>query len=194
MSMPTTTTTEISFDLDRGERLLWSGVPQQGIVFRSSDVFLIPFSLMWGGFALFWEFGVLSSPAPGFMAVWGVPFVFIGLYITVGRFFVDARIRRRTTYGVTTDRVIIADGLIAPRLKSLNLSTLTDVTLKQGADGRGTITFGPEIPWGRAYDGFAWPGIPRGTAFERIPEAKRVYDIVRDAQRGSRTAPPRSAP
>lgn len=37
----------LSKELASGERLLWSGRPQQGVVVRRTDVFLIPFSLLW---------------------------------------------------------------------------------------------------------------------------------------------------
>ena len=42
-------------ELARNEKLLWSGQPRGGIKFRAADALMIPFSLMWGGFAVFWE-------------------------------------------------------------------------------------------------------------------------------------------
>jgi hypothetical protein len=180
--------TTIQFDLARGERLLWSGAPRQGLVLRPADALLVPFSLLWGGFALFWEASVLLSAAPLFFRLWGVPFVLVGLYLIAGRFWYDAWRRGRTTYGVTTERVLIAAGR---QVKSLDLRTLSDVTLEleQRRDGSGTITFGPSAPWGSWYAGTAWPGVRPPAAFEMVPDAKRVYELIREAQRsGSRPA------
>ena len=68
--------------------MLWSGRPGQGIVFTGRDVFLVPFSLVWCGFAIFWETSVSRTQAPGFFLVWGAMFVTLGLYFVAGRFLV----------------------------------------------------------------------------------------------------------
>jgi hypothetical protein len=184
----------ISAELDSSESLLWAGRPRQGMLLRSSDVFMIPFSLLWGGFAIFWEIMALigtlnkeSGPAGIIFPLFGVPFVLVGLYMIFGRFIVDAKQRKKTHYGVTDQRVIIVSGLFARKSKSLNLRTLTDVSLSEKADRRGTITFGQEHPmqwWsgGGAFPGTGAASVPR---FEMIENAKMVYNQIRGAQKES---------
>ena len=77
------------------EHILWKGTPGTGHLFLPSDFFMIPFSILWCGFAFFWEYNVISSGAPFFFALFGLPFICVGLYITVGRFLWKAVLRKR---------------------------------------------------------------------------------------------------
>lgn len=174
-------------ELSADEKLLWSGQPRSGIRLRATDVFLIPFSLLWCGFAIFWETMVISSGAPLFMKLWGIPFVAIGIFFVVGRFMWDAKTRQNTYYGVTNERVIIVNGLFARRTKSLNLRTLSDISLTERSDGSGTITFGPQHPMGYWFPAGSWPGAGQFAppAFDLIEQAKPVYEIIRQAQRAT---------
>ena len=174
---------EIRRELTGQERIIWTGRPRQGIVMRPSDGIMIPFSLLWGGFAIFWETGAIRSGAPFFFMLWGIPFVLVGLYMIFGRFFVDSKQRERTFYGLTDQRVIIVSGLTGRKVKSLNLRTLSDVSLNEKSDRTGTITFGPTNPMASWWGGTAWPGAPQGApSFEMIPDAKRIYEQLREAQ------------
>ena len=178
---------EISRVLDSDESLLWSGAPRQGLLLRAGDIFMIPFTLLWGGFAIFWEATVLQSNAPVFFALFGIPFVLIGLYMIVGRFFVDARIRAKTFYGLTSRRAIIVSGLFSRTTNSLPLRTLTDVSLQERQDRSGTIMFGRPQPYSYWSSGMRWPGMSQYStpAFEMIADAKRVHDQVLEAQRAA---------
>lgn len=181
--------TDIEFELreqlNAGERLLWTGIPKQGVTFSSSDKFLIPFSLVWGGFAIFWETTSIVMGAPFFFSLFGVPFVLIGLYLIVGRFFADARRRKYTFYGLTNTRILIKSGAKTKTIKSLNIKALSDITLNENADGSGTIYLSGEgnyLPMGR---NTSWPGMASKApaALEMITDVRSVYKQITDLQR-----------
>jgi hypothetical protein len=124
------------------------------------------------------------------MALWGLPFVLIGLYLIAGRFFLDAHLRARTHYAVTNERVLIIGSAFGRKVKSLSLRLLTEITLTgHGEHGAtGTITFGAQRPgqsWFAGNPGMAWPGLDANPCFEQIAQAKAVYELIRRSQRES---------
>lgn len=126
-----------------GERLVWCGRPDPAVLFAPADVFLVPFSIMWGGFALFWEASVIASGGPPFFMAWGVPFVAMALYFICGRFVLKRRQKLRTVYGVTTDRALVVVG--GSRIEDTPLVGVPTSIRRRG--GHASVTFGPATPW-----------------------------------------------
>lgn len=168
------------------ERVLWQGQPDVWAYAMRGAWYLIPFSLLWGGFAIFWEISAVTSGAGPFFALWGLFFVAIGLYLIFGRILVARREAYRTNYAVTNQRVLIVGGAFARRTTEMALADLPPTQLDEGASGLGTITFG-------AISGFrpppGWPTM--GTyaqvpAFTSIRDAARIYRIIQDAKVAAR--------
>jgi hypothetical protein len=166
--------TMISAQLAPGEHLLWSGKPQTGFRLSGQDFVLIPFSLIWCSFVLFWEWAVVTSHGPLIMQLWGIPFVLVGLYILIGRFFVDALQRNKTFYGVTEDRVLIVTSFIFKNVKSVSLRTLGEISMNEGNDGSGSILLGPV-----RYSS-SGPGITRYSppTLDSILDVRRVHELI----------------
>jgi hypothetical protein len=179
---------EITAALDRGERVIWSGRPRQGLMLRGADAFAIPFALVWTSIPLFGGLTALSGPRSNPAALFPIiPFVLIGLYLLIGRFFVDAAQRRRASYALTNERILIVSGIWSSDVRSLPLRNLEQVDLSTKSSGEGTISFGRSAaPRGFAIAG--WPGAGRylPPMFEMIPDAAEVANLIRDAQRATR--------
>ena len=174
---------ELKQDIGKNEKLLWAGKPKEGIVFRTTDLFLIPFSMLWFGFIIFWEYNVLKMGVSIF-ALFGIPFFVIGLYMFAGRFVIDSLKRKNTLYGITDNRVIIKSGVISKDMKSLNIKTISDLTFKEKKDGSGTITFGPTDFRYALFNGMgSWPGVKLPPSIEMIEDVRNVYNIILERQR-----------
>jgi hypothetical protein len=167
-----------------GERILWTGQPKQGAAFGPRDFLLIPFSLVWGGFAIIWNAMVWLAPFdagsdPGwFFRLWGIPFLLVGLYIMVGRYFHDARIRRHLFYAVTDQRVLV---LRKSKIISLDVHRLPRLELSEHRDGTGTLAFEADNAF-TGMNGLTWwvPALSGTTQFFRIDNPRRVYELIRN--------------
>lgn len=179
-----------------GERVLWSGRPDPRILLTSADAFLVPFSIFWAGFAFFWEGGVLSGPVKGdnpgllFFALFGLPFVAIGLYVVAGRFVYKRYRKRRTLYAVTDRRALSLTTTRSERLDAVFLDSCPSITKRARRDGIGSISFGSASPWSgyAMYEntGLDVFGLSRsGVAFYDIPDVEEVYKLTL-AQRAGR--------
>lgn len=174
----------ISPHLESGESIIWTGRPRQGIIFRASDTWLVPFSLIWCGFAIFWAYSAMVSNSPLFFKLIGISFVLMGVNFVVGRFLLDAKKRTSIYYGITNRRILIVFAGRTKHFKSLNLQTLTDISFLESANGRGTITFGSIDRWEEMQE-LQWAGfsnrlMPR---FEQIENVKDVYTKIFEAQK-----------
>lgn len=174
--------TELQQYLDTNEKLIWAGQPKKGVVFRTFDIFLIPFSLLWSGFAVFWV--VMAAKTSIAFAMFGIPFVVVGLILVIGRFFLDSKQRDGTYYGLTEERIIIKTGLFKKTIKSLNIRALSDIEYTEKSDGSGTINIGPKNPFTMPGNGMDWwPGVKFNPSLDMIQDVKKVYSKIIELQK-----------
>ena len=173
----------INRELSRGEKLLWSGQPKQGLVFRPIDALLIPFFLFWtsGPVAIVFSVDLTQQEnIPSLFLVVPFAFVLIGSYMLFGRFIVDAMRRKNTFYGLTDKRAIIAS---KSKVKSVPITATTELEVKRQRKGFGTIQVGgsPGLGWSSFVSSFdLLGGPPNGNCFERISGAEEVYRMAKE--------------
>ena len=164
-----------------GETLLWTGKPNSGKIFHSDDWYAIPFSLLWGGFFVFWEASVVRSRSV-FMIVWGIPFIVAGQYLIWGRFLYDAWVKRRTFYALTNRRVLILQESWKRKTSATYLEGIP--SLDSEGTTVGTIWFGPKYPViagrGRKTRGWSRFSVGEVPVFADIDDVEAVHYLVRD--------------
>jgi len=170
------------FDQLRGEPLLWSGRPDPRVLFGRGDLLLVPFTVLWGSFAVFWNVMVWRTHAPIFLRLWGIPFLLVGLYVIIGRFFIKRNRKRRLEYALTRSRALICDSRGGVRDVPL-----AHVPIEQSPsrDGRHlTVTFGTSpTSWSGGF-GFRTGRMPTNSGLDlssfgsAAPAFVDVVDVV----------------
>jgi hypothetical protein len=172
-----------SFELAPRERMIWSGVPRAGIVFRGSDLTQIPISII-----VLYIFTTKYRNATHDGAldeiIWGVLFAAV-LYLLAGRFLYDALRRRRSVYAITSDRVLIINSVWSRYVKSFALSSITDIKLDERRNGVGNIWLGRRYLPPGWQDPRLMPSRTSRNAFEIVPDAKHVYELLLEARQAS---------
>jgi len=179
--------------LQDGETILWQGQPDPAIDWRDVLSPLTLFGLFFALFALGWMtftavlLGGTDTPALGLVfAVFGLPFLGIGLYLMAGRLWIDAKRRRRTWYTLTTHQAFVAEDLLGQ--KGLKTYTIAEMPPIELIDGRpGDVIFGSVTHTARPRQ----PGPHKSrkrlagstiaaVGFFRIQDARKVWALLRD--------------
>jgi hypothetical protein len=168
--------------LSGDERIEWAGRPDPAKRFTRADWYLVPFSILWGGFAIFWFVGATVSG--GGFGLFGIPFVAIGLYFIFGRFIYKARRKRRTVYAVTDRRVLeIVAGRNGDSVSAVYLRSIPNISTSAVANGEGSVDFGLSSRRDQYYantgmEFFARGSLSGGVSFYDIPDPGGVAELV----------------
>ena len=108
--------------------------------------------------------------------MFGLPFVLVGAYLMVGRFFWDSYTRSKTRYALTTKRGIIAKQAAGRSLKSYPIQAETEIEFLPGPEA--TIYFAKEIRHGKNGSYTTQHG------FRYVPGGEEVYRLIRAIQQG----------
>lgn len=165
---------------NNGQDLIWTGRPILGFRLRKADWVLFPFSVLWSGFAIGWEITVLVTDAELLFKLWGIPFVLIGIYILIGRFFHDRWYRSRTFYGLTKDTLIIKR---PKKVQSIFFSSLNKLDVQEGKNNRGSLNF----TINHSSEKKQFPMVPAtGNTVDTIQNIGEFYRIIRNYKKDLR--------
>ncbi len=168
---------QISRYINPTERILWTGRPKTGIVFRTSEIFITVFALLWLT-VITWLL-YLAFVYGDIRAILSFsPFAAMTLYLLFGRHIHDAWRRSRTFYGLTDQRVIIISGWFRSTMSSIPLRSLRCLKLREKSNGSGSIYFGSAcFAW---IEGMYWPGMSNNAppVIELIDNVRGVHDRI----------------
>jgi hypothetical protein len=190
----------ITPEIGPAERLVWAGRPRQGLLVGAGGALLTLLGLLVMGLTLYAEASLVEHDLPLELGLVGLPFFAAGLYLAAGRLAYDRWRRGRLYYAVTDQRALILRDGGARKLRSIDLDRPDDIVVEEESDGSGTIVFGAPMIDPLAGDQISMmeirqnlltrdrldpnrPQKPVSYSFEQLPDARAVYERIREVQR-----------
>ncbi len=164
------------------ETIIWQGQSEPKKMIAYGDAMYIPFSLMWLGFVIIWEYSTVAYHYPWVFHFFGVPMVVIGLYMAFGRFVFKRYKKKHSNYILTNKRAIEAYDVAWLGYKEKSLKDVGRMVRFVEKDGYGCLIFDDINP---AYMMKLNDGMERFRrktknviGFYDIPEAEALYKEV----------------
>jgi hypothetical protein len=178
---------EIRRDLEPGERLLWTGRQPPELRFDVREVGSVVACLaLIATILTCWN--AIFEGGPRFFAAYGVLIAALAVYNISFRYALELALRRNTKYALTTERMLIVLGFLERRTISMDLETLSDLTLSERPGGGGTIRFGQrsKLAAVRLWTWYAMEPLAEMLQIELADSAREVYEMIREAARKAR--------
>jgi hypothetical protein len=169
---------EINPYLDVNEDVLWCDKPAKKLVFTTADIFTTLFGVVWLSFSIFWvasAYFATEAADGGFklFPLFGVPFVFIGLYLLFFRHLVSLFRRKNMIYALTNKRVMIVHTGKRQYVQEYRYENISNIQMKCDEDDIGSIFFFTgEIRYNNGRNYSSTSGI------FGIKDTKKVYKIL----------------
>jgi hypothetical protein len=165
-----------------GEPVLWSGAPKKGLQFQGADIFTTLFGL----FFLFISSTFVVAMFPGGLLL---PHFWVGVYLSFGRFFVDAKRRSSTRYWLSSNRIVIAKSWPRTQVQTVTLADDQQTIVTTHGNGTSSVTFGTTVPgWKGGSRRTKVAGDPTFEYLEKPLEVTQALDARRAQIAASRVA------
>lgn len=162
--------------LEEGERLLWKGAPATGTRVTNTGITQSIFGVFFLGFSVFWV-GLGANTGGGLtVALFGAPFVMVGLWLVAGHWFYDAYKRKHSRYALTNKRALIARTVFGRKMESYPINRFAPVGLVEGP--LDTVNFHQKTVHSKNGD------TQINVGFRYIHNGRKVYNILRDIKGG----------
>jgi hypothetical protein len=161
-------------ELQDGERVMWMEQPRPGgLIWTALPIVL--FAIPWTGFAVFWMVNAWRMGSDLWFALFGLPFVLVGLGMLSAPLWL-LRKARRTVYAVTDRRAFTLVGGRSVAVENFRPEQLTHLSTKERADGSGDIVFSTALQPGISSQ-YSPQGIRNG--FFGVPNVKEAETFLR---------------
>ena len=137
---------EIKPYLDTNEDILWCDKPCKTFIFTTSDIFTTLFGVVWLAFSIFWVVSAYfaTEEAEGVFNLFpwfGLPFVFVGLYLLIFRHFVSYVKRKNMIYALTNKRAMIVHIGSRKYVQEYRYENISNIQMKCDENDVGSIYF-----------------------------------------------------
>jgi len=168
----------LNAELAPDEQLFWVGQPRLDLATRPA-FFLVPFGIVFGGFALVWMVGA-GALTGGLMVPCGLPFLAVGLGLIASPVWLRRR-ARNILYALTNRRALVWEPgwFGASTVRSYAAAGLGRMSRTERSDGSGDLVFEEFTTVSNSGNGMHSSTTRRG--FLGIDNVREVEDMVRRA-------------
>lgn len=185
----------VAHELLPNEKVLWAGGPNPAKHFTIRDGFLIPFTMAGAVFGVWFVLLFMIRMHP-FVVLFAVIYIPMVVYMTFGRFFAKAYIKKHTAYVMTDKRVIKLTFKRSGQKKkcmSADLMSIQNASVSLGRDKCGTLYFGAVPFYSKLFLNTGMEYMHGYHMYDRlvffdVDDADQVFDTYRSAKASCQTA------